>query len=120
MRDRLQLTKKLVSELPEQDRITVAQARTQWWFNIRNTGGMRLTGPGYRVFSEVLDIESYEYTISDPAMFDQRMMLDLDRKIQMPYYISTTRGIPKKIIFFGWFLKWQACSFNRTFNLRPG
>jgi hypothetical protein len=28
-------------------------------------------------------------------------MLALDRKIQMPYYISATKGIPKKIVFFG-------------------
>ena len=101
MRDKLQLTQKLVAELPEQDRITVAQARVQWWFNFRNNGGMRLTGVGYRAFSEALDIVSYEYDIADPTEFNQHMILDLDRKIQTPYYIKAIKGIPRKVIFFG-------------------
>jgi len=101
MRNKLQLTQKLVAELPEQDRITLAQARVQWWFNFRNNGGMRLTSVGYRAFCEALDIVSYEYAIDDPTEFNQHMILELDRKIQTPYYVSATKGIPKKIIFFG-------------------
>jgi hypothetical protein len=101
MRDKLRLTQKLVLELPEEDRITVAEARVQWWFNFRNNGGMRLTSVGYRAFCEALDIVSYEYNINNPTEFNQHMILDLDRKIQTPYYISATKGIPKKVIFFG-------------------
>lgn len=101
MRDKLRLTQKLVSELPKEDCITVAEARVQWWFNFRNKGGMRLTSVGYRAFCEALDIVSYEYNINDPTEFNQHMILDLDRKIQTPYYISATKGIPKKVIFFG-------------------
>ena len=29
------------------------------------------------------------------------MILDLDRKIQTPYYIHAVKGIPKKVVFFG-------------------
>jgi hypothetical protein len=101
MRDKLRLTQKLVSELPKEDCITVAEARVQWWFNFRNKGGMRLTSVGYQAFCEALDIVSYEYNINDPTEFNQHMILDLDRKIQTPYYISATKGIPKKVIFFG-------------------
>jgi hypothetical protein len=101
MRDKLRLTQKLVSELPKEDCITVAEARVQWWFNFRNKGGMRLTSVGYRAFCEALDIVSYEYNINNPTEFNQHMILDLDRKIQTPYYISATKGIPKKVIFFG-------------------
>ena len=62
---------------------------------------MRLTGPGYTVFTQDLDLTCYEFAISDPQQFNQHVILDLDRKMQMPYYISATKGIPKKIVFFG-------------------
>jgi len=101
MRDKLRLTKRLVEQLPESDQITVEQAKVAWWHNFRSAGGMRLTGLGYRAFSEALDIESYEYAIEDPLEFNQHMILDLDRKIQTPYYIKAVKGIPQKVIFFG-------------------
>ena len=62
---------------------------------------MRLTGPGHTVFTEQLDLARYEWPISDPHQLNQHMILALDRKMQMPYYISATKGIPKKIVFFG-------------------
>ena len=62
---------------------------------------MRLTGPGYSVFIEQLDLARYEWSIPDPHQFNQRVILALDKKIQMPYYISSTKGIPNKIVFFG-------------------
>lgn len=62
---------------------------------------MRLTGPGHQAFVRDLDLEHYEYNIADPMLFNQQIILDLDRKMQMPYYISATKGIPKKIVFFG-------------------
>ena len=74
---------------------------TAWWFNIRRHGGMRLTGIGYQTFTEDLDIEHYVYPIDDPLLFNQRTILKLDRKMQMPYYIHAVKGVPKKIIFFG-------------------
>ena len=101
MRDKLKLTKKLVDKLSEEDRITIKEARVAWWHNFRNAGGMRLTGIGYRAFCESLDIVSYEYVIADPTAFNQHMILDLDRKIQTPYYIHAVKGIPKKVVFFG-------------------
>jgi hypothetical protein len=101
MRDKLRLTKKLVSELPEENRITVQQARVAWWHNFRSAGGMRLTGVGYRVFCEALDMVSYEYGINDPTEFTQQLILELDRKIQTPYYIHVVKGLPKKVLFFG-------------------
>jgi hypothetical protein len=72
-----------------------------WWFNLRKNGGMRLTGPGYVAFVKDLDLEHYEYAIADPMIFNQHMILDLDRKMQMPYYIHAVKGIPRKIVFFG-------------------
>lgn len=101
VRDKRRLTEELVQQLDTDLGITVRQAMRTWWFNIRKTGGMRLTGPGYHAFREQLDLACYEFPISDPTEFTQQLILDLDRKIQMPYYISATKGIPKKIVFFG-------------------
>lgn len=74
---------------------------TAWWFNLRKNGGMRLTGLGYVALSGDLDLEHYEYTISDPMQFNQQIILKLDRKLQTPYYIHAVKGVPKKIVFFG-------------------
>jgi len=101
VRDKLTLTKQLVQNLSADSAVSVATAMRTWWFNIRKTGGMRLTGPGHRVFTEELDLARYEFAIADPHQFNQHVILDLDRKMQMPYYISATKGIPKKIVFFG-------------------
>ena len=101
MRDKRKLTEELVRQLDTDLGVTVKQAMRTWWFNIRKSGGMRLTGPGYHVFKEQLDLTYYEFAINDPTEFTQELILDLDRKIQMPYYISATKGIPKKIVFFG-------------------
>lgn len=62
---------------------------------------MRLTATGYTTFAKSLELEHYEYAIPDPVAFNQYIILDLDRKLQMPYYIHVVKGIPKKIIFFG-------------------
>jgi hypothetical protein len=101
VRDKRKLTEELINLLPEEDRTSVSSAMHAWWFNIRRNGGMRLTGMGYRAFTEALDLEHYSYAIGNPLLFNQHIILKLDRKMQMPYYISATKGIPKKIIFFG-------------------
>jgi hypothetical protein len=100
VRDKLKLTKKLVSQLSEEKRISVESARVSWWHNVRPTGGLRLTSAGWFALAGDLDLEFYEYKIKDPVAFNQHMILSLDRKLQMPYYIVATKGIPKSVIFF--------------------
>lgn len=101
MRDKKKLTEELIALLPDEQRISVASAMPAWWFNIRRNGGMRLTGLGYQVFTDNLELEHYSYAIDNPMLFNQQTILTLDRKMQMPYYISAVKGIPKKIVFFG-------------------
>jgi hypothetical protein len=100
VRDKLQLTQTLVNLLPDSRRISVESAVPVWWYNLRKTGGLRLTAAGYRTFVEELELENYEYQIDNPQLFNQHTILDLDRKMQMPYYIHVAKGVPKKIIFF--------------------
>ena len=101
MRDKKRLTEELVKQLNPDLGVTVKRAMHTWWFNIRKTGGMRLTTPGYQMFTKDLDIARYEFAITDPLQFNQHTILKLDRKMQMPYYIHAVKGIPKQIIFFG-------------------
>ena len=100
MRDKLKLTEQLVAQLPTQFKISVEVARTSWWFNLRPSGGMRLTAAGYKVLSEYLELKFYPYKIPDEMLFTQQTILDLDRKLQNPYYIVTKKSFPVDIVFF--------------------
>ena len=101
MRNKKKLTEELVGQLDPKLGYTVKRSMHTWWFNIRNAGGMRLTNTGYHVFCNELDIAQYEFPINDPHEFNQQMVLEMDSKLQMPYYIHTVKGIPKKVVFFG-------------------
>jgi hypothetical protein len=100
VRDKRQLTKDLIELLPKDQRTNLVTTMHAWWFNTRRNGGMRLTAVGYRAFTEDLDLEHYSYSIDNPLLFNQKTILTLDRKMQMPYYIHAVKGIPKQIIFF--------------------
>jgi hypothetical protein len=101
VRDKIQLTQELVNLLPENNRIGVESAVSTWWFNLRKNGGLRLTNTGFSTFVNDLELEHYDYAINNLQLFNQQTILDLDRKMQMPYYIHAVKGIPKKIVFFG-------------------
>jgi hypothetical protein len=101
VRDKTQLTQNLLTLLPSERGMSVDSAVPAWWFNLRRTGGMRLTRLGFQTFVEDLELEHYAYPIDDPVLFNQQTILTLDRKMQMPYYIDAVKGIPKQIVFFG-------------------
>jgi hypothetical protein len=101
VRDKKKLTETLVNQLDPEWGITVKKAMHTWWFNLRSSGGMRLTSAGYHAFTEELDLEHYTYNVNDPTDINQQMILDMDRKLQMPYYIHAVKGVPKKVMFFG-------------------
>jgi hypothetical protein len=101
VRDKKKLTEELVKQIDPELGITVKRALHTWWFNLRSAGGMRLTTQGYHTFCNELDMVQYSFAIDDPTTFNQHMILNLDRKMQTPYYIHAVKGIPKKIIFFG-------------------
>jgi len=101
VRDKQRLTRELINLLPGDQRPTTESILPIWWYNLRKNGGMRLTASGYATFVQILDLEHYEYRINDPVAFTQHTILDLDRKLQMPYYIHVVKGVPKKIVFFG-------------------
>jgi hypothetical protein len=101
VRDKQRLTTELVSQLPEHLAVSVDTAMKTWWFNLRKNGGMRLTSTGFDTFVKKLELEHYSYPIDNLMLFNHETILDLDRKMQMPYYIHATKGVPKQIVFFG-------------------
>jgi hypothetical protein len=100
VRNKVELTQRLVELLPAGS-WTVDQARITWWYNFRESGGMRLTKYGYDAFVEELDLEFYKFEIPNPEKFTQRTMLALDRQLQMPYYMSRDKGLYRNLVFFG-------------------
>lgn len=100
MRDKVKLTQAVIDQLPQGSEMDIDTAMKVWWYNIRASGGLRLTELGYFTFKKVMDLESYTMAI-DWETFDRMTILKLDRKLQMPYYIEVNKKIPKNIIFFG-------------------
>lgn len=100
MRDKIELTRQLVAQLPP-DSWTVDQARITWWYNFRDGGGMRLTKYGYDAFVDELGIKCYEFSIPEKTKFNQKTILALDRRLQMPYYIKRDKHRISHLVFFG-------------------
>jgi len=109
MHDRkLSIVTRLRDAVPEQYQETVDQAMITWWANIRRDGGMRLTHHGYQIMHDVLKMESWELVLpeNESGAFRSRVtkktILDLDRKLQWPYYLDfDARKKRRRIIFFG-------------------
>jgi len=82
------ITEKLVRLLPDQECISLEQALVSWYHNIRESGGLRLTAEGYRVIGQVLSINHWRFPIANPKSVNKKILLEMDRKIQFPYYIE--------------------------------
>lgn len=84
--------------MPEQDRFGVELAMKTWWYNIRPGGGLRLTDRGLAMIQDHLDIEGWKIDFDNLRnILTKKLILDMDRKIQWPYYIDIKK---KSIIFF--------------------
>jgi len=101
VRDKKKLTEELVALLPEEQRISPQSAFSAWWYNLRSTGGLRLTTTGYITFVDYLDLAQYEFRIPDAHEFNLRTVIDLDRQLELPYYIVIKKSMPLSVIFFG-------------------
>lgn len=101
VRDKKKLTQELVALLPEGQRISPAAAFSAWWYNLRSTGGLRLTTLGYITFVDYLDLTQYEFNIENVHEFNLRTVIALDRQLELPYYIVIKKGVPLSVIFFG-------------------
>jgi hypothetical protein len=90
------ITQELIKAWPNNQAPTIEEALFDWYINIRDTGGFRLTDEGFRVLSNTLELEHWKLPI-DLKAITKRVLLDMDRKIAFPFYLDK-RG--KQIIFF--------------------
>ena len=100
MRDKQALTKTLIDQLDPALGITADEASKSWLSNPRNQGGMRLTKEGYNAFIQLLQIDHYDYDV-DPHDLNSKMLVDMDRRLQQPYFIVAKKRVPVRIVFFG-------------------
>jgi hypothetical protein len=101
---RLEIVQRLMPQIPLDYQQSIDSAMRTWWANIRRDGGMRLTATGYEMMHDVLKLESWRLDLAaEPRqIFTKRLILDLDRKLEWPYYIEV--NVRKKIrhmVFFG-------------------
>lgn len=75
----------------------VNDAMKIWYVNIRESGGLRLTGIGYAILT-MLNIESWTMALPEGKRgLNKKLLLDLDHKLQWPYYIDIKK---KQLVFF--------------------
>ena len=56
---KLELTRTLIKELPEEQKITLGDAMSTWWISKMTQNSFRLTDVGCDTFVKVLDIKYY-------------------------------------------------------------
>lgn len=100
MRDKKKITAEILQDLPQLGDYTPEALYPLIWWNLRASSGLRLTKIGYQIFSEELKFVSYKFPI-DPMEFDSRLLIMLDKKLKMPYYIDVVKKMPTQIVMFG-------------------
>ena len=104
---KLSITLGLLEQVPEALREPWDRAMATWWANIRPEGGLRLSKHGYEILNDVLQYESWSMDLmtestTHHARIDKRTILDLDRKLEWPYYLDfRPRQKTRRIVFFG-------------------
>jgi hypothetical protein len=94
--DRLSLTKKLIEELDLD--LDPSTGLTEWWWDARSGGGLRLTDLGFQTFTKIIDLEHWQFDIAD-SILTPRNLLALDRFMTCPYYLKRQRRQHSLILF---------------------
>jgi hypothetical protein len=91
--NKLEITKKLAeqSEHYNSDPKFVGMLYKAWWVNWRNSEDrrFRLTDNGYEYFTVTAEIKFYEIRFPIGLVITNKMIIDLDRYIDCPYYITS-------------------------------
>lgn len=97
-KNKQELTRVLINLIDPPGLISLEEAMRTWYYNIRPSGGLRLTKTGYQVLRS-LNIEHWKFSIDNKVAqsLNKRMLLLMDRNLQYPYYIDVAE---KQIVFF--------------------
>ena len=90
------LTENLIRNWPSGQPPELNKALVDWYVNIRDTGGFRLTDEGVNVMVNVIELEHWRLPVN-PKSISMRVQLDMDRKIAFPFYLDRRA---KQIVFF--------------------
>lgn len=92
-----QITQKLLSVLPPEQKLLAGNGDS-WWMNLREDGGLRLTMFGYQAFV-MGEFENYEFDVPPELPNRGRSLLTLDQKLSCPYFIFL--GKKPRLVLFG-------------------
>ena len=99
---RQELTKKLADSIS----LSYQQAEDEWWY-AKNKTGLRLSDDGFHTFVTKCDIEYYVWKPDDAIKITPKILLQLDRKIEHPYYLQlggptwSKKSFVHAIVLFG-------------------
>jgi hypothetical protein len=90
--NKLEITKKLASKDPNynQDPKFVSMLYKAWWSSWKNNEdrSFKLTDAGYEYFTKTAEVKFYEIRFPRELVLTNKMIIDLDRYIDSPYYIK--------------------------------
>jgi len=89
------ITQLVLDLLPANTGITLDQALRTWYYNLRSSGGLRLTTLGLQAMRSA-SLNSWSIDIN-PRDLTKSNLLILDRKVQWPYFIDTRA---KQLVMF--------------------
>lgn len=95
MTRRRELTQGILNLLPGGANIDIDTAIHTWYYNIRETGGFRLTAIGYTALKAAA-VESWSIPLEIKDI-DKKGLLTMDRNLQWPYFIDISR---RQLILF--------------------
>jgi len=72
---------------------TIQEAKIDWWQNIRDGGGLRLTELGSTYLITHLNLHSYDIQIPRNVTLTMANILILDNYIRCPYYLNLQKNI---------------------------
>lgn len=90
--NKLEITKNLAGKDPKynQDTKFIPMLYKAWWSSWKNNENrsFKLTDEGYRYFTDIADVKFYEVRFPKGLVLTNKMIIDLDRFIDCPYYIN--------------------------------
>lgn len=79
---------------------SIDHALKSWWANARDTGGLRLSDPGYAAFLQIPEYKRFEFEIDRPIL-NGKNLLALDRYLSCPYHIRSAKRTYLTLTLFG-------------------
>jgi len=67
--------------------------KVEFWLNVREDGGLRLTEFGSTFLTTFLDIQSYQVKIPTSVIMNPRNILILDKWMRCPYYFNKKKHL---------------------------